>query len=327
MKYARLGGTGLRVSRICLGCMTFGNEQEWMLDGQRADQVIQHALDLGIDYFDTADVYSDGRSEEILGKALDGHRDAIVATKVGLQFGADPTSSGLSREWILRQAKGSLSRLGRDRIDLYQIHRWDYRSPIEETLRTLSELVREGSVAHLGASSMLAWQFLHSLAISREAGLEAFATMQNRYNLVYREEEREMLPLCRQFNIAVVPYSPLAMGFLSGRYRKDTAPDSVRYRTSSVLRDRYFFDNDFEVLDAVRGVAEEKGVTPAQISLSWLLSKPEVSAVIVGASKPEQLDQAVAALEVSLSSSDIRRLEERYRPHALIGPTLPPTRP
>lgn len=324
MRQIVLGKTGLKVSRLCLGCMSFGNESAWMLDGDAAEQVIRKALDLGINFFDTADVYSDGRSEEILGGALSGQDNVVVATKVGLPFGPDSGNSGLSRQRILRRAEGSLSRLKRRRIDLYQIHRWDYSTPIEETLRALSELVDTGKVGSIGASAMFAWQFMQALSTSERYGLANLATMQSRYNLVYREEEREMLPLCRQLGIAVIPYSPLAMGFLSGKYRKGFSADSIRFRTSTVFRDSYFFDNDFAVLDAVREVAEEKGVSPAQVSLAWLLSKRTVTSVILGATTPVQLEDATEALELSLSKSDLEKLEGKYVPHRLIGPAVPP---
>ena len=304
--------------------MTFGNESAWMLDGTAAQHVIRKALDLGINFFDTADVYFGGRSEEILGDALAGQDDVVVATKVGLPFGPGPGNSGLSRERILNPAEGSLSRLKRRRIDLYQVHRWDYGTPVGETLRTLTELVRAGKVTSIGASAMFSWQFMQSLMVSKQQGLESFATMQSRYNLVYREEEREMIPLCRQFGVAVIPYSPLAMGFLSGKYEKGGVYDSRRYQTSSVFRGSYFFDNDFEVMEAVNSIAKEKGVSPAQVSLAWLLGKPTVAAVILGATRPDQIEDAVAALDVTLSHDDVGRLEERYLPHRLVGPAIPP---
>ncbi len=324
MKFAELGKTGARVSRIWLGGMSFGNEQPWMLDGEAANRVIQRAVDLGVNYFDTADVYSDGRSEEILGAALEGRPDTFVATKVGLPFGADPQNSGLAPAWIRQQVAGSLLRLRRRRLELYQIHRWDYRTPIAETLQALTGLVRDGTVSHLGASAMYSWQFMQALATSEQLGLERFSTMQNRYSLVYREEEREMIPLCRQFGIAVIPYSPLAMGFLSGKYRKGETGRSIRFETSRVLRDSYFFENDFDVLDVVREVAREKGVSVPQVALAWLLSKPEVPAVILGATHPDQVSDAVGALDLRLGADDVRRLEEKYVAHKVFGPIPAP---
>ncbi len=324
MQYLQLGKTDLRVSRICLGCMSFGNESEWMLPGAEAKNVIRRAMDLGINYFDTADVYSDGVSEEILGRELGGRDDMVVATKVGLQFGPGEDNSGLSMSRVLKQAEGSLSRLKRNRIDLYQIHRWDYGTPIEETLEALTKLKAEGKVAYIGASAMFAWQFMQSLAVSEKEGLESFVSMQNRYNLVYREEEREMVPLCRKFGIAILPYSPLARGFLSGKYKRDGTPDSPRYRTDRGLKGRYFSPDDFDVLDAVEAVAAEKGVKPPQVALAWLLSKPWVTSPIVGGTKVEHIDDMVEALSVKFSSDDIKRLEERYLPHQLSGPVRPP---
>jgi aryl-alcohol dehydrogenase-like predicted oxidoreductase len=304
--------------------MTFGNEADWMLRPPEAKKVIARAIDLGINFFDTADVYSEGVSEEILGRELQGRSDVVVATKVGSPFGPGPDNSGLSEQRVLRQAEGSLARLKRDRIDLYQIHRWDYKTPIDETLGALTSLVREGKVAYIGASSMFAWQFMQSLAVSQKEGLKSFVSMQNRYNLVYREEEREMVPLCRQFGIAIIPYSPLARGFLSGRYKRGEEPDSPRYRSDRWFKGAYFYDNDYEILDVVNQVAVEKGVKPPQVALAWLLSKPWVTAPILGATKAEHIDEAAAALSVRLSRDDIGRLEERYRPHWMHGPTRPP---
>jgi 1-deoxyxylulose-5-phosphate synthase len=324
MEYVKLGKTELKVSKVCLGCMSFGNESEWMLRGPDAKKIIQRAIDLGINYFDTADVYSDGVSEEILGEYLSGNNDVAVATKVGLQFGSDPSNSGLSAKWTQRQAEGSLSRLRRDRIDLYQIHRWDYKTPIVETLRALTELKRQGKVSYIGASTMFAWQFMQSLALSEREGLESFVSMQNRYNLVYREEEREMIPLCRLQGIGLLPYSPLARGFLSGKYERTVEPNSVRYRNDVILRNSYFSDNEYDVLETVKEVASEKGVTPSQVSLAWLFSKPWIGSAILGATKVEHVDDAVAALSIKLSVDEIKRMEERYLPHRLVGPIIAP---
>jgi aryl-alcohol dehydrogenase (NADP+) len=304
--------------------MGFGDENEWMLRGADAKKVIQRAIELGINFFDTADVYSNGLSEEILGNELAGRDSIVVATKVGLPFGSESTNSGLSGKRILKQASGSLARLKRDRIDLYQIHRWDYKTPIEETLTALTELVRQGKVAHIGASAMFAWQFMQALGVSEREGLESFRSMQNRYNLVYREEEREMIPLCKEFGTAVLPYSPLARGFLSGKYQRERAPNSVRYRTDDGFKGSYFFDNDFDIIDVVKQVASEKGVTCPQVALAWLFSKSWVTATILGSTKTEQIDDAVQALSVKLTADDIRRLEEWYLPHRIIGPVRAP---
>lgn len=323
MQYVKLGKTELKVSRICIGCMSFGSESDWMLRSPEAKKVIKRAIDLGINYFDTADVYSSGDSEEILGQELSGFTDIVVATKVGLQFGSDPNDLGLSMKRILKQAEGSLSRLKRDRIDLYQVHRWDYNTPIEETLRALNELIDEGKVANIGASAMFAWQFMQSLAVAEREGLQSFVSMQDRYNLVYREEEREMIPLCKQFGIAIMPYSPLGRGFLSGKYQKGSDPDSVRYRTDKYFKDSYFFENDFEVLEVVKKIAKEKGVKPPQVSLAWLLNKPWITSIILGATRPEQVDDAIVSLSIKLLENDIVRLEEKYLPHRLVGPSIP----
>lgn len=295
-----------------------------MLRPPEAKRVISKALDLGINFFDTADVYSEGVSEGILGRELRGRSDVIVATKVGSPFGQGPDNSGLAERRIRRQAEGSLARLGRDRIDLYQIHRWDYATPLDETLHALTSLVREGKVTHIGASSMFAWQFMQSLAVSKNENLESFVSMQNRYNLVYREEEREMIPLCRQFSIAVIPYSPLARGFLSGRYKRGEQPASARYRSDRWFKGAYFYENDFDVLERAKEMAVEKGVRVPQLALAWLLSKPWVAAPILGATNAEQVEDAVAAFSIKLSSDDVKRLEERYLPHQLHGPTRPP---
>ncbi len=325
MEYGKLGRTGPKVSRICLGCMTFGDQFPWMLEGQAASRIIKRALDLGITFFDTADVYSQGKSEEIIGKALAGRRnDLVIATKVGSQFGPDPQNAGLSRSRILKQASGSMSRLRTSYIDLYQIHRWNYSTPIDETLSALTHLVREGKVNYIGASSMFAWQFMQSLWTSEKKGYESFISMQNRYNLVYREEEREMIPLCREYGIGVIPYSPLGRGFLSGKYERGKKSRSPRFRTDRYFKGAYFYDNDFKVLQQLKEVAKEKGVKPAQVALAWHFSKPWITAPILGATKVEHIEEAVDALSVRLGGDDIKRVEEAYEPHILHGPLRPP---
>ncbi len=319
MEYVGLGKTGLKVSRVCLGCMSFGDESGWMVTAAEGKKIIARALDLGITFFDTADVYSDGKSERIVGTALAERRnDLVIATKVGLQFGRDPKNIGLAPSRILRQAAGSLE------LDLYQIHRWDYSTPINETLSALTGLVKEGKVRHIGASSMLSWQFVQALLTSEAKGYESFVSMQNRYNLVYREEEREMIPACRHFGTAIIPYSPLARGFLSGKYRKGRRWRSSRYRTDSYFKGAYFYDNDFEVLERVEQVAREKGVKPAQAALAWHFSKPWVTAPILGATNVEQVDEAVEALDVRLGADDVKRLEEPYTPHVIHSAVRPP---
>jgi aryl-alcohol dehydrogenase-like predicted oxidoreductase len=319
MQYARLGNAGVRVSKICLGCMSFGNDVAWKVELDQARPMIKKAIDLGINFFDTANVYSSGRSEEITGECLKDYRDdVVVATKVHGRMGDKPNQSGLSRRHIMQQIKGSLKRLQMDHVDLYQIHRWDYATPIEETLRTLDDLVRQGSTHYIGASSMFAWQFLKALQTSDRLGLERFVSMQNHYNLIYREEEREMIPLCRQEGIGLIPWSPLAKGFLTGKYKRGEISKASRYESDKLLRERFFKPEDFDIVEAVEAVANEKGVTPAQIALAWLLHKG-VTAPIVGPTRVEHIADAAAAIDVKLDTSDIERLEGKYKPHPIIG--------
>ncbi len=320
MDYTRLGTTGLQVSRICLGTMSFGNSEEWMVEIDKARPIVKRALDLGINFFDTANVYSNGRSEEIVGDLLKDHRDdVVIATKVRLKVGEGPNSEGLSRYHIMSQVKKSLKRLRTDRIDLYQTHRWDYATPIEETLLTLNDLVRQGWVNYIGTSSMFAWQFAKALAASDHLGIAPFVSMQNHYNLCYREEEREMIPFCKGQGIALIPWSPLARGFLTGRYKRGGKVDTPRYRSDKYFAERFFKPEDFDVIERVEEIAKEKGVTVSQIALAWLLHKG-VCAPIIGATKVEHLEDAVSSLDIKLSSDDIRRLEEPYKPHRIIGP-------
>ncbi len=320
MEYNRLGPTGLQVSRLCLGTMSFGNSEEWMVEIDKARPIINRALDLGVNFFDTANVYSNGRSEEIVGELLKDHRDdVVIATKVRLSTGEGPNREGLSRYHIMDQARKSLKRLRTDRIDLYQIHRWDYSTPIQETLATLNDLVRQGMVNYIGASSMWAWQFAKALFTSDRLGLARFVATQNHYNLCYREEEREMIPLCKDQKIALLPWSPLARGFLTGRYKRGRAADSQRYRTDKYFAERFFQPEDFDVVERVEEVAKEKGVTPSQIALAWLLHK-SVCAPIIGATKVDHVEEAVSSLDVKLSTDDMKRLEEEYKPHRVIGP-------
>ena len=320
MQYARLGSTGLQVSRICLGTMSFGNSEEWMVEIEKAKPIVQRALDLGINFFDTANVYSNGRSEEIVGELLKDHRDdVVIATKVRLKVGEGPNSEGLSRYHIMDQVKKSLKRLRTDRIDLYQTHRWDYSTPVEETLLTLNDLVRQGSVNYIGTSSMFAWQLAKALAVSDRLGIARFVSMQNHYNLCYREEEREMIPFCEDQGIALIPWSPLARGFLTGRYKRGGKVDTARYRSDKYFAERFFKPEDFDVVERAEEIAKEKGVTVSQIALAWLLHKG-VCAPIIGATKVEHLEDAVSSLEVKLSPDDMKRLEEPYKPHRIIGP-------
>ncbi len=323
VEYVNLGRSGLKVSPICLGAMSFGSPewQAWTINEAQSRTIIQRALELGINFFDTADVYSTGLSEEILGRALAdfAKRDqVIVATKVNGPMGAGPNDRGLSRKHIFDAVNASLRRLRTDYIDLYQIHRWDYETPLEETLEALNDLVRSGKVLYLGASSMFAWEFSRALHVSELRGWSRFISMQNHYNLVYREEEREMLPLCRHEGIAVLPWSPLARGLLAGtRSRKEES--TVRARTDEYAHRLYYQDCDFEIAECAAEVARERGVKPAQVALAWLWTRPGVTAPVLGATRPEHVDEAVAALGVALEPAEVERLESRYRPHPVLG--------
>jgi aryl-alcohol dehydrogenase (NADP+) len=299
--------------------MSFGRENDWKLETDEARPIVKRAFDLGINFYDTANYYSNGRSEEITGELLRDYRDDVVlATKVYFPMGEKPNQHGLSRVHIMRAIEDSLRRLGTDHVDLYQIHRWDYETPVEETLRTLDNLVRQGRVRYIGASSMWAWQFAKALWTSDHLGLERFVSMQNHYNLAYREEEREMIPLCQDQGIALLPWSPLAKGFLSGKYKRGEKPDSKRFKSDELLGERFFRPEDFDVVERLVEVAREKGASPAQIAISWLLHKG-VTAPIVGPTKIEHVEEAVAALGVKLSNDDMKRLEEPYRPHRVLG--------
>jgi 1-deoxyxylulose-5-phosphate synthase len=327
MKYTALGITGLKVSRLCIGCMSFGGPSakgyEWTLGFEDSRRIIERAIDLGISFFDTADVYSNGKSEQIVGEALQGRRNQIVlATKVGLPTGPGPGDRGLGRKHIMRNLRRSLLNLRTDRIDLYQTHRWDYNTPIEDVFKTLTDAVRkDGTVDHIGGSSMWAWQFAKALFTSDRLGLERFKTMQNHYNLAYREEEREMIPLCRAEGIPLIPWSPLGRGFLTGKYRRRTKPIGIRYERDVYLSKRYFRPEDFDVSERLVEVAKEKGVRPAQLALAWLLSKKDVAAPIIGPTRVEQLEELVEAVDIRLKPGDAKRLEEPYRHHPVLGHT------
>ncbi len=326
MKYVRLGNTGLRVSRLCLGTMTYGSKQwrDWVLEEKEARPFFEKALDAGINFFDTADVYSNGVSEEIVGKALGDlvkdREDVVIATKC---FNGTENRKvnrwGLSRKHIMDACDRSLKRLGVDYIDLYQIHRFDPNTPIEETAEALSDLVKAGKVRYIGASSMYAWQFAKYLSIARERGLVPFVSMQNHYNLIYREEEREMLPLCKAEGIGVVPWSPLARGFLAGNRHRQGGGDTTRAKTDEFAGQMYFHDGDFAVADRNVEIAKKLGVKPMQTALAWILSNPTVTAPIIGASKLEHLDDALGALDLALSAEDKAALEEPYKPHPVLG--------
>jgi aryl-alcohol dehydrogenase (NADP+) len=323
MDYVNLGSTGLKVSRICLGTMTYGSKKwrEWVLEEEESRPFIQRALEAGINFFDTADMYSVGVSEEILGRALKDFAPArdrvIVATKVFNAMGEDPNQRGLSRKHIHHAVDDSLRRLQTDYIDLYQIHRFDPGTPMEETLEALNDLVRAGKVLYLGASSMFAWQFAQMLAISDANGWSRFVTMQNHYNLLYREEEREMNPLCLAEGIGLIPWSPLARGVLARPRDEET----TRARTDDFARKLYegTEQSDNRVLDRLAALSKARGLPPAQIALAWLLHKPGVTAPIVGASKVRHLDDAIAAEKVKLSAEEIAQLEEPYVPHPIGG--------
>ena len=323
MQYVNLGRTGLKVSRICLGTMTYGTSKwrPWVLDEEPSRPFISRALELGVNFFDTADMYSLGVSEEVVGRALKDFapRDKVViATKVFYPLSGDPNDRGLSRKHILSAIDNSLRRLGTDYVDLYQIHRWDPDTPIEETLAALDTVVRAGKVRYIGASSMMAWQFAKALHTSDRLGLSRFVTMQNHYNLVYREEEREMIPLCIEEGIGLIPWSPLARGFLAGNRRGKAEGDTPRSRTDSFAHNLYYAPEDYTVADRVAEVAAEAGTAPMKVALAWMLHKPHITAPIVGASKMSHLDDAVAALDVQLSPEQITRLEEPYVPHRVL---------
>jgi aryl-alcohol dehydrogenase (NADP+) len=323
MEYVNLGRTGLKVSRICLGTMTYGSPQwrDWVLPEDESRPIIRRALDLGINFFDTADMYSLGVSEEVLGRALEDHArrsDVIVATKVYWPTGDGPNDRGLSRKHIMDSIDASLKRLRTDYVDLYYIHRWDYETPIEETLETLDDLVRAGKVRYLGASSMHAWQFMKALGLADRRGWSGFVVMQNHYNLVHREEEREMMPLCRTEGIGVVPWSPLARGFLAGNRKPGERGVTTRDASDQMAYDYYFQDTDFEILNRVVELAVEKGVAPAQVALAWLLHQPGVTSPVIGASTMRHLEEAVEATTVSLSAEDDARLKELYRPRPVL---------
>jgi aryl-alcohol dehydrogenase-like predicted oxidoreductase len=324
MDYVNLGNTGLKVSRLCLGTMTYGSKKwrPWVLDEEESRPFLRRALEAGINFFDTADMYSLGASEEIIGRALKdfgpGRDRVVIATKVFNAMGDDPNQRGLSRKHIRHALEDSLRRLGTDYVDLYQIHRFDPLTPIEETMQALDDLVRAGKVLHLGASSMFAWQFSKMLNAADARGWTPFVTMQNHYNLLYREEEREMVPLCLDRSVGLIPWSPLARGILA----RPLAAATLRAKTDEYARHIYgakLPEGDRAIHAAVTRIAKARRVPPAQVALAWLSKKPGVIAPIVGASKPEHLDDALAALAISLSETEIAALESPYVPHAIAG--------
>jgi 1-deoxyxylulose-5-phosphate synthase len=325
MQQTRLGASGLHVSRVCLGMMSYGNDSDrpWVLDESATEPIVRRAIEGGITFFDTADVYSQGTSEVATGRLLGrliSRDEVVIATKVRGQMTPGPNGRGLSRKHILSAIDASLGRLGMDYVDLYQIHRFDPQTPIEETMEALNDVVRAGKARYIGASSMYAWQFARAQHVAERHGWMRFASMQNHYNLLYREEEREMIPLCRHDGIGVIPWSPLARGFLTGTRTREGERRTVRAETDG-FQDTLYGPDDFDVVDRLNEVAGERGVPSAQMALAWLLHKPGVTAPIVGATKLEHLEDALAAAELSLSDEEIERLEEPYRPHPVIGHT------
>jgi aryl-alcohol dehydrogenase-like predicted oxidoreductase len=324
MEYVKLGNTGLDVSRICLGCMGFGVaerwEHPWVINEEQSRLIIKQALELGINFFDTANVYSDGTSEEFVGRALKDFADrdeVVIATKVYFPMHMGPNGAGLSRKAIMTEIDNSLKRLGTDYVDLYQIHRWDYNTPIEETMEALHDLVRAGKVRYIGASAMYAWQFLKALNVAEKHGWTRFVSMQNHLNLIYREEEREMLPLCREEKIGVIPYSPLA----SGRLTRDQGAKTLRAETDQTQKRKYdvMAEADQVIVDRVAELSNKHGVPRSHIVLTWLLQKQPITAPIVGATKQSHLEEAAAALSLRLTPEEIAYVEEPYVPHAVVG--------
>lgn len=334
MKFTNLGTTGITVSRLCLGCMSYGGGEVpawsqgtrgWHVNKEDAREHFAMALDAGINFFDTADVYSAGLSEEITGLYLNemaSRDDIVLATKVHGVMGSGPNRRGLSRKHILEACDNSLRRLGMDYIDLYQIHRWDPKTPIEETLDALDSLVRAGKVRYLGASSMAAWQLSKALYTAKENHWHRFVAMQNHYNLVYREDEREMIPLCMDQGLGVIPWSPLARGFLTGTRSKDGG-STARSQNDGFAKDMYYSEDDFAVVDAVAAVAKQKGVSAAQVACAWVLQAPGVTAPIIGATKPGHLKELIAAVDLQLTGDEVAALEKPYKPHGILGHAQP----
>jgi len=325
MQYTNLGNTGLRISRLCLGMMTYGSKtwRAWTLDEEEAKPFVGRALEAGINFFDTADVYSLGESEKITGNLLKHfgvkRQNVVVATKVNGQMSDDPNDRGLSRKHIFDSIDNSLKRLQMDYVDLYQIHRWDNNVPIEETMEALHDVVKAGKARYIGASSMFAWQFAKALHTSEKHNWTRFVSMQNHYNLIYREEEREMIPLCRDAGIGLIPWSPMARGFFAGNRQRGGGGKTARAQSDPFAKELYFREEDFKVAERVNEIAKARGVTGSQIALAWVLNKDYVHAPIVGASKIEHLNQAIAALEIKLSADEMNRLEESYQPHPVLG--------
>ena len=327
MEYTKLGNTGLDVSRICLGCMGFGDATRWVhpwvLDEEAARPIIKGALELGINFFDTANVYSMGTSEEFLGRALGDYAsrdEVVIATKVNVRMREGPNGAGNSRKAILSEIDKSLARLGTDYVDLYIIHRWDYQTPIEETMEALNDVVRAGKARYIGASAMFAWQFQKARNVAEKHGFANFVSMQNHLNLLYREEEREMIPYCQDAKVALTPYSPLA----SGRLSRPFAEATKRFETDATARWKYgkTEDADRPIVERVQEIAQKRGVSMTEVSLAWLLQKPLLSAPVVGVTKLAHLHDAVKAVSVQLTAEETAYLEEPYQPHGIVGPNL-----
>ena len=324
MEYINLGSTGLKVSRLCLGTMSYGSTKwrKWVLEEEQSRPFIRKALDLGINFFDTADMYSLGLSEEVLGRALKDYtqRDRVViATKVFFPMSDDPNDRGLSRKHLFHAVDHSLKRLSTDYIDLYQMHRWDAQTPIEETLIALHDLVKAGKILHFGASTMSAWQFAKLLYTADRLGVTRPVSMQPYYNILYREEEREMIPLCRAEGVAVIPYSPIARGFVTGERPRETFGETVRAKTDDYMKKLYYKQEDYTVVDRITEVANRRGLPNVQIALAWILHQPGVTAPIIGVTKLEQLDELAGAIDVKLDASELQGLSEVYRPLAVIS--------
>ena len=325
MEYVNLGKSGLKVSRLCLGMMTYGSPEwrKWVLDEAHTLPFVRRALEAGVNFFDTADVYSKGASEEVLGNTLRTcgvrREQVVVATKVCSPMSEEPNDRGLSRKHILDSIDRSLRRLKMDYVDLYQIHRWDYATPIEETMEALNDVVRAGKARYIGASSMYAWQFAKAQHVAERAGWTRFVSMQNHYNLVYREEEREMIPLCVDQGVGLIPWSPMARGFFAGNRQRGGGGKTARAQADPFADQLYFRDEDFEVAGRAAQIATARGLSGSQVALAWILGKAYVTAPIIGASRLEHLDQSLAALEVRLDEDEVRRLEEPYQPHPILG--------
>ncbi len=323
MDYVNLGRTGLKVSRICLGCMTYGSKtwRPWILEEAESLPFFKQAIEAGINFFDTADVYSQGESERITGKALKEfakRHEVVIATKVNGPMGSDPNNRGLSRKHIMDAIDRSLHRLGVDYVDLYQIHRFDYETPIEETLEALNDIVRAGKARYIGASSMYAWQFLKMLDVSKANGWTPFVSMQPQYNLVYREEEREMLPLCLDQGVGVIPWSPLARGFLAGGRAAPGEGNTDRSRSDDFATGLYYREEDYAVVDALTTLAKARGVSNMQVALAWVLRHPAITSPIIGASKAYQIPDALGGLSLTLTDDEVKALEKAYRPKPVL---------